>query len=81
MTATANNRLGKQLRKLRTDRGWSLNFVADQFGVDKGVLSRVERGSMPSLKTLDKLRRAYLVDDQTFLGWVDQLDSDRAGAA
>lgn len=68
------NRLGRRLRKLRTDRNWTLAYVSENHGIDKAVLSRVERGdSTPSLATLYRLRDAYVVDDETFLTWLDMV--------
>ena len=70
------NRLGRRLRALRTANGrdWTLADVERGYGIDKGNLSRIERGeSSPSLATLHKLRTAYAVDDETFLTWLDML--------
>lgn len=79
MAATQHNRLGKQLRQLRTkERGWSLAFVDKTFGIDKGMLSRIENGdTRPSLDTLHRLRDCYGVDDQTFLIWLNLLRPER----
>ena len=72
MSTTSRNRLGKRLRALRESHGLSLNDVAKTHGVDKGMLSRIERGeTRPSLSTLRKLRDAYAVDDAAFLAWID----------
>ena len=68
------NRLGRKLLRIRVkEKGWTLAYVDDEYGVDKGVLSRVERGdTTPSLATLYKLRQAYgPIPDDEFLTWVD----------
>ena len=71
----SDNRLGRRLRKMRTAEGWTLAHVAETHGIDKGVLSRIERGErVPSLPTLRKLRDIYHVYDETFLTWLDMLD-------
>ncbi len=82
-----HNRLGRKLKALRTakPREWTLADVERMAGVDKGNLSRIERGeASPSLETLHKLRAAYSVDDETFLTWLDMLNErnrQRRGAA
>jgi transcriptional regulator with XRE-family HTH domain len=80
VVTTSRNRLGHRLRAMRTERGWTLEQVHRNFGIDKGLLSRIERGEgNPSLLTLRKLRDVYTVDDQTFLSWIDLLhDGDAA---
>lgn len=81
------NRLGRRLRSLRTAKGreWTLADVERRFGIDKGNLSRIERGeASPSLETLHRLRDAYQADDETFLTWLDMLRERQrltAGAA
>ena len=67
------NRLGRMLQHIRVeDKGWTLAYVDDEYGIDKGVLSRVERGeSTPSVRTLYKLRDAYAPTDDVFLTWLD----------
>lgn len=78
-----NNRLGRRLLALRKQKDWTLAHVADQYGVDKAALSRIERGDRsPSVATLYKLRDAYSVDDETFLTWLDMLyERDSRGDA
>lgn len=77
------NRLGRTLATLRAKHEWTLTHVQDEYGVDKGNLSRIERGeASPSLETLHRLRDAYAVDDETFLTWLEMLrHRDQAGAA
>lgn len=52
-TASGMERVGPRLRKLRHDRGMTLESVADKAGVTKGFLSLAERGktrvSVPTL--------------------------------
>lgn len=51
--------LGRELRRLRTNRGLSLQELARRADVSVGLLSQIERGiSSPSLRTLTKLRSA-----------------------
>ena len=67
------NTLGQLLYERREEKGWSLAYVSDNHDVDKGVLSRIERGeSTPSLETLYRLRKAYApISNTTFLTWLD----------
>ena len=80
MATTDRTRLGKQFRKLRGDR--TLAAVSEGSGIDKGVLSRVEHGEViPSLRTLERLRRFHAVDDEVFLYWLSIIPDDREPAA
>ena len=61
--------VGQQLKKLRKERGWSLNQLAEVSHVSIGLLSQIERGrSIPSLRTLTKLRVALDVSLGTLVG-------------
>jgi transcriptional regulator with XRE-family HTH domain len=51
--------IGHQIRRLRTNRGLSLQDLSASANVAVGLLSQIERGvSSPSLRTLTKLRLA-----------------------
>ncbi|MFJ9535419.1 helix-turn-helix domain-containing protein [Herbaspirillum sp. NPDC101396] len=59
-----------RLKLLRKQKGWTLETLADQSGLTKSYLSKIERGvSMPSIAVALKLARALQVD-------VGQLASD-----
>ena len=61
--------VGQQIKRLRKDRGWSLNQLAAASHVSIGLLSQIERGrSIPSLRTLTKLRVALDVSLGTLVG-------------
>ena len=48
-----------ELRKIRQDKGVSLNLMADYCGIGKSDLSKYERGhKQPKLETLDKMANA-----------------------
>lgn len=69
------NRLGDHLLKRREDKGWTLAEVQEETGLDKAVLSRVERGeSTPSMATLYKLRDFYALGSDEFYSWLDMLE-------
>ena len=51
-------KVGKRVRNLRTDRGWSQEELADRSGVNRSYMSRVELGkSDVSLSVLHKIAR------------------------
>lgn len=61
-----------RLKQLRRQKGWSLETLAEQTGLTKSYLSKVERGlSVPSIGVAIKLARALAVD-------VEELFSDQA---
>lgn len=52
--------LGARLRKLRGDRGWRLEDLAERTGLSRAYLSRLEGGErQPSLSSLFGVARAY----------------------
>jgi transcriptional regulator with XRE-family HTH domain len=52
-------RLGRTLRRLRRERGMSLQALADLADISVGMLSHIERGlSTPSLRSLSRIRNA-----------------------
>jgi transcriptional regulator with XRE-family HTH domain len=52
--------LGARLRKLRGERGWRLEDLAERTGLSRAYLSRLEGGErQPSLGALFDLARAY----------------------
>ncbi len=60
LTQTEMSRLGARLRDLRNGRGWTLDELAQQSGLSKSYLSRIEDGErQPSLASLLSLTQAY----------------------
>jgi transcriptional regulator with XRE-family HTH domain len=62
MTDPANlsGAVARTLQALRTERGWSLDQLAQRSGVSKGVLVAVEQGrSNPSLGTLARIADSF----------------------
>lgn len=60
--AAENEAIKHQLKRLRANRGLSLQQLATISGVSIGLLSQIERGrSSPSLRTLTKIRIALEV--------------------
>jgi transcriptional regulator with XRE-family HTH domain len=62
-------RLGRRLRRLRRERGWTVEKAAARYGVEPAHVRRVESGSTnPSLATLVSIARALAVDLADLLG-------------
>jgi transcriptional regulator with XRE-family HTH domain len=55
-----NENLGKRVKKLRADRGWSLEELADASGVSRSMLSEIERErANPTLTVTFRIARAF----------------------
>lgn len=70
MTAIASpdDTLPAALRRLRQERGWSLDRAAAVTGVSKAMLGQVERGeSSPTIATLWKIATGFEVSLSSFL--------------
>ena len=72
-TAALDRRIAQRLRALRTERGWSLDALAERSGVSRATLSRLEKAeASPTTSVLGRLcttyrlplsRLMYLVED------------------
>src|SRR6218665_3171614 len=57
---TINENLGKRVKKLRNDRGWSLEELASTSGVSRSMLSEIEREKAnPTLTVTFRIARAF----------------------
>ena len=62
-------RLGINLRRLRTERGWSQEDFADRAGVHRTYVSDIERGERnPTVTVVERLARAVGVEVGELLG-------------
>jgi transcriptional regulator with XRE-family HTH domain len=62
---------GKNLRRLRRQRGLSLDRLAQVSGVSRAMISHVELGqSAPTIVTLDKIARGLGVSIMAFLNHI-----------
>ena len=53
-------RIAQRLARLRADRGWSLDVVADRTGISRATLSRLERAELsPTAAMLGRLCTVY----------------------
>ena len=72
--------LGSNLKRIRTERHWTLEALARESGLSTGMLSQMERGTgNPSFKTLYRLAKALRMPLGSFLVEVDR--PDRIGQA
>jgi transcriptional regulator with XRE-family HTH domain len=54
---------GESLRRLRTERGWSQERLAERAGVTLNYIGNLERGEQgPSLHVLVRIARAFDID-------------------
>jgi transcriptional regulator with XRE-family HTH domain len=68
-------RLGERLQRLRTERKWSLTELAEESGVSRAMINRVERGvSSPTATILGRLSGAFGLTVSQLLD--DALDHD-----
>lgn len=60
---------GQSLRRLRTERGWSQERLAEAAGITLNYVGNLERGEQgPSLHVLVRLARALEIDLSVLLG-------------
>jgi len=53
-------RIGRRLRKLRKQRGWTQVQMAEEFGLDRSYLADVERGERNiSIVNLEVIARGF----------------------
>ena len=65
--------IGQKLKRLRTEKGLTLNRVGAEVGLSTALLSKLESETMiPTLPTLLKISRAYGVDLRYFFSTVTQ---------
>lgn len=60
MEAELDHRLAHRLQRLRSERGWTLEELAERSGVSRAALSRLERGeTSPTASLLNRLCAAH----------------------
>jgi transcriptional regulator with XRE-family HTH domain len=54
-------RLGRHIRRIREQRGWTLEELAERMGVSANTVRRIERGQSqrPHVHTLSRLANAF----------------------
>lgn len=62
MVMKAQEKLGENIRKVRTSVDWTQQQVADRAGMHVNYYARVERGEEnPSFETLEKIMKALKI--------------------
>jgi transcriptional regulator with XRE-family HTH domain len=73
-------RLGDRLHRLRTERRWSLTELAEESGVSRAMINRVERGvSSPTATILGRLSGAFGLTISQLLDEALEHDVPRTG--
>ncbi len=71
-----NENLGRRVRKLRADRGWSLEELASVSGVSRSMLSEIERErANPTLSVTYRIARAFGLSLQDLIESADSASS------
>lgn len=66
--ASEAQKLGKNLKRIRTEKGISQGDIARSFGLDKAFISNIENGKTnPTLATITKLAKAVGVSVEELL--------------
>ena len=66
--------LSEKLRKLRDNRNWSQQTLADMMRMDRSTVSRYETGrSIPNYQTVVRFAEIYQVDKDYLVEELDQL--------
>ncbi len=72
-----NELMGRNLRRMRKERGWSQKELADLIGTDMRYISVMERGRGIGKDLLDRLCAVFGVDDEAFT-WQETHESQGA---
>ena len=63
-----SEKLGKNLKRIRTEKAISQGDIARSFGVSRGFISNIENGKTnPTLSTITKLAKAIRVSSYELL--------------
>jgi len=73
--------LGRRIIGRRRELNLTQDALAETSTISQGAISRIERGTtMPSLETLQRLRRALAVSDSEWLMWLDLFSPQNNGS-
>jgi transcriptional regulator with XRE-family HTH domain len=62
------SKISKTLKRLRQERGWSLDIASQNTGVSKAMLGQIERGeSSPTIATLWKIATGFEASFSSFI--------------
>ena len=77
-----NEDLGRRVKKLRADRGWSLDELASVSGVSRSMLSEIERErANPTLSVTYRIARAFGLSLQNIIESADSASSIQVARA
>lgn len=63
-----SKKVGKQIKRIRRQRGYTQEDIADKSGMHVSTLGRIERGEInPPLQTLNKIAQALKVKTKEIL--------------
>ncbi|WP_145244925.1 helix-turn-helix domain-containing protein [Aeoliella mucimassa] len=61
---------GEQMRRIRSERGWSQEYLADEAALDRSYVGCIERGERNvSIENICKLADALGVSPAAFFDW------------
>ena len=73
MAKTLTTKLADRLKRLRQERGWSLDRLAEESGLSRATLSRLEKAEVsPTAEVLSKLCTAYALAMSRLLALVEE---------
>ncbi|GIN88659.1 hypothetical protein J6TS2_50450 [Heyndrickxia sporothermodurans] len=72
--------IGKKIKQLRNDKGLSLRKLGAAIDYDPSHLNRIENGSEPSIKLLEKLAEYFEVDISYFFGEQTEIPTELKNA-
>ena len=66
ITKDIDRLMGQNLRKMRQERGWTQGELAELTGTDRRYVSAMENGRGIGKNLLDRLCKAFAVDEEAF---------------
>ncbi|TEW53958.1 XRE family transcriptional regulator [Psychromonas sp. RZ22] len=80
MTNLINTTVATQLKKARSEKGWSLDLASQHCGVSKAMLGQIERGeSSPTIAKLWKIATGFSLPLSDFLGYENKQNLNAKG--
>lgn len=64
MGNTTNERLGKNIKEIRISKGLTQEYVAQQVGITRQAVCKIEKNGSANLITLERIAKALFVDIQ-----------------
>lgn len=66
--------LNERIKEMRTKRGYTLLYVAEQLGIKEATMQRYESGEIKNIKheTITKLAEVFSCSPAYLMGWEDK---------